>query len=311
MRLVEDVVLAGLLRGPSRVHDHHVVGDVRDHAEVMRDHDERGVGLLLQPQQQVDDLCLDGRVQRGGRLVRDDQLAGSATAPWRSWRAAASRRRTGAGSRSPARPAAGSPPGRADRRLARSPRFLLTDLSCARIISTICQPTLYSGCRLVSGSWKITAICAPRTLRSWSRPERRAGRCRRRRPCPRSRPPGVSPSSVWVSTVLPLPDSPTMPSVRPLSTLNDTPRTAWTTPSAVGKLTRRSVTSSRLTSSLRCDCLAAAGRARCESARLSLRSVPSLHSVPPAVVRDQRVRILRALRPAGYALAYPAGPGAS
>ena len=47
------------------------------------------------------------------------------------------------------------------------------------------------------------------------------------------------------------PDSPTMPSVRPGSTLNETPRTACTTPSAVGKLTRRSVTSSRLISSSR------------------------------------------------------------
>jgi hypothetical protein len=43
---------------------------------------------------------------------------------------------------------------------------LLTDLSCARIISTICQPTLYSGCRLVSGSWKITEI-ARRGPRIW------------------------------------------------------------------------------------------------------------------------------------------------
>src|SRR5215467_11233556 len=59
--------------------------------------------------------------------------------------------------------------------------------------------------------------------------------------------PGVSPSRVWVRTVLPLPDSPTIPSVRPASTLNDTPRTALTTPSAVGELTVRSVTSNRVT----------------------------------------------------------------
>src|SRR4029077_4106336 len=59
-------------------------------------------------------------------------------------------------------------------------------------------------------------------------------------------PPGVRPSRLWVSTVLPDPDSPTMPRVRPGSTLKETPRTACTTPSAVGKLTRRSVTSSRL-----------------------------------------------------------------
>src|SRR5579875_1473800 len=59
--------------------------------------------------------------------------------------------------------------------------------------------------------------------------------------------PGVSPSRVCVRTVLPLPDSPTMPSVRPASTSKDTPRTALTTPSAVGKLTVRFLTSSRAT----------------------------------------------------------------
>src|SRR6266571_7572402 len=124
--------------------------------------------------------------------------------------------------------------------------FLLTDLSCARIISVICQPTLYSGCRLVSGSWKMTEICAPRIRLSWS--GRRLSRSVPSKTAfPSTHPPGISPSRVCVSTVLPLPDSPTMPSVRPFSTLNDTPRTACTRPSAVGKLTRRSVTSSRLT----------------------------------------------------------------
>src|ERR1022692_4717922 len=74
VRLVEDVVLAGLLRGPAGIHDHHVVGDVRDDPEVMSDHDERRVGLLLQAEQQVEDLRLDGGIQRGGGLVGDDQL---------------------------------------------------------------------------------------------------------------------------------------------------------------------------------------------------------------------------------------------
>ena len=72
MRRVEHVPLGRLLRRPSRVHDHDVVRDVRHHAEVVRDHDQRGVRLLLQPQQQVDDLGLHGRVERRGRLVRDD-----------------------------------------------------------------------------------------------------------------------------------------------------------------------------------------------------------------------------------------------
>jgi len=43
-------------------------------------------------------------------------------------------------------------------------------------------------------------------------------------------------------TLLPDPDSPTIPSVRPRSTANDTPSTALTTPSSVSNRTRRSLT---------------------------------------------------------------------
>ena len=45
-------------------------------------------------------------------------------------------------------------------------------------------------------------------------------------------------------TDLPEPDSPTMPSTSPGRSANDTPRTACTTPSSVGKRTLRSSTSS-------------------------------------------------------------------
>src|SRR6266581_4564896 len=72
--LVEDVALGGLLGRAAGVHDHDVVGDVGDDAEVVGDHQQGGVGVLLQPQQQVQDLGLDGGVQRGGGLVGDDQL---------------------------------------------------------------------------------------------------------------------------------------------------------------------------------------------------------------------------------------------
>ena len=89
----------------------------------------------------------------------------------------------------------------------------------------------------MSGSWKITAICAPRIWRSClslspirSVPSKIAR--------PGTSAPGVRSSRVWVSTVLPLPDSPMIPRVCPASTLKETPRTAWTSPSAVGKLTR-------------------------------------------------------------------------
>ncbi len=50
------------------------------------------------------------------------------------------------------------------------------------------------------------------------------------------------PMSACDVTLLPEPDSPTMARVLPRSTLNDTPSTARTIPSSVGKLTRRSST---------------------------------------------------------------------
>ena len=46
-------------------------------------------------------------------------------------------------------------------------------------------------------------------------------------------------------TLLPEPDSPTMPSVSPRRSVNETSLTAWTTPSRVGKRTVRLRTSSR------------------------------------------------------------------
>ena len=56
------------------VHDQDVVGQLRHHAEVVRDDDERRVELRLQVPHQVEDLRLHGHVEGGGRLVRDQQL---------------------------------------------------------------------------------------------------------------------------------------------------------------------------------------------------------------------------------------------
>ena len=61
--------------------------------------------------------------------------------------------------------------------------------------------------------------------------------------------PGLSPSIVSALTLLPDPDSPTTPRVFPVSTEKDSPRTACTNPSEVGKLTVRLST----VSSVICD----------------------------------------------------------
>ena len=55
----------------------------------------------------------------------------------------------------------------------------------------------------------------------------------------------VSPSSVIAVTLLPEPDSPTIPSTSPRSSSKSTPSTAWTMPSSVANRTLRPFTSSR------------------------------------------------------------------
>src|SRR5262249_29135085 len=79
------------------------------------------------------------------------------------------------------------------------------------------------------------ARSSARLARSRSRPSNSAS--------PDVRAPWVRPTIVSAETVLPDPDSPTMPSVRPRSSVNDTPRTACTTPAAVANETCRSRTS--------------------------------------------------------------------
>src|SRR5215475_5904963 len=62
---------------------------------------------------------------------------------------------------------------------------------------------------------------------------------------PLTRAPRARPSKDCMVMDLPLPDSPTTPRVRPLSTENDASCTALTTPSGVWNDTERSRTSSR------------------------------------------------------------------
>ena len=231
--------LVRLLRGPARVHDHDVVGDVRDDAEVVRDHDQRGARLLLQLQQQVEDLRLDGGVERGGRLVGDDQL-----------RCQRERHRD----HRPLPHAAGELvrvvvhplPGLRD---ADPAQQLHGPLACLLLARPTCRargssPRSASRPGTAGAGWSAGPGRSPRSARRGPRAAGPRSAASRSVPSNIALPvisaPGVRPSRVWVSTVLPLPDSPTMPRVRPGSTLNDTPRTARTTPSAVGKLTVRS-----------------------------------------------------------------------
>ncbi len=69
-----DLADGRLLDHPARVHDDHVVGDLGDHPEVVRDHDDRRAVLLLQLAHQLEDLRLRRHVERRRRLVRDQQV---------------------------------------------------------------------------------------------------------------------------------------------------------------------------------------------------------------------------------------------
>ena len=73
-RALEQILGARLLDLSPGIHHHHPVGILGDHAHVVGDQDDRGAERLLQFAHQVEDLGLDRHVERGGRLVRDQQL---------------------------------------------------------------------------------------------------------------------------------------------------------------------------------------------------------------------------------------------
>ena len=59
---------------PAVAHDSDAVGDLGDHAHVVGDEQHRGAVIALQVADQGQDLLLRGDVERGGRLVRDQQF---------------------------------------------------------------------------------------------------------------------------------------------------------------------------------------------------------------------------------------------
>ena len=68
-----DRALVGDLHDLAEIHHGDAVGDVLHHAEVVRDEQEGQAKLALQILQQVDDLRLHRNVERGDRLVADDE----------------------------------------------------------------------------------------------------------------------------------------------------------------------------------------------------------------------------------------------
>ena len=64
-------------------HDGDAIGEAGDHREIMRDEDQAHAVLVDQPLQQLEDLRLGGDVERGRRLVGDQQFRLAARWPWR------------------------------------------------------------------------------------------------------------------------------------------------------------------------------------------------------------------------------------
>jgi hypothetical protein len=62
-----------LLDNPSRIHDRHPAGHLPHQRKVVADQQQRGAGFVLDLAEQGHDLRLHRHVERGGRLVGDDQ----------------------------------------------------------------------------------------------------------------------------------------------------------------------------------------------------------------------------------------------
>ena len=146
------------------VHHDDVVGELGDDAEVVGDEDDRGAGLLAQRAHQLEDLRLDRHVERGRRLVGDQQLrlAGQRHRDHHAL-AHAARELVRIVVEALAR-ATGCAPGAASR----SPRLRAFGELSGRwrtMPSTIWSPIVNAGLSEVIGSWKIIAIRSPRSSR--------------------------------------------------------------------------------------------------------------------------------------------------
>ena len=73
-RAVDDIIDIALFDDPSGIHDRNPIREARHDSEIMGDPDQRGSRLPGQLLRLVDDLCLDGDVERGCRLIGDDEI---------------------------------------------------------------------------------------------------------------------------------------------------------------------------------------------------------------------------------------------
>ncbi len=74
LRFGEHPVGGAVLDDPSVLHHDHVVGDLPDDGQVVRDEQVADAQLGLEAREQLEHLGLDADVERGDGLVEDDQL---------------------------------------------------------------------------------------------------------------------------------------------------------------------------------------------------------------------------------------------
>ena len=69
----ENVIEGAPFHDPTVVHDHDVLGDVGDDTQIVGDHQHRHREFVLEVVHQLEDLRLDGDIERGGRFIGNQQ----------------------------------------------------------------------------------------------------------------------------------------------------------------------------------------------------------------------------------------------
>ena len=80
----EDLLGRSVFHHMPAIQDQDFVGPADHHAQIVRDQYHRHLALDLDQLQQVEDVLLNGYVERRRRLVGDQKIRSGRQAPWRS-----------------------------------------------------------------------------------------------------------------------------------------------------------------------------------------------------------------------------------